>query len=351
MVELIPSLEGVGREAVTRVIEGLEERGVTLPPLIMVEGSDGRWRTHAARVPVERRRRSVAAVTSVECALDAVRFEFGGAIRLPVSSVSLELACEAVERNPPGAIPLATPGVVEAVVAGAGCVIGVGWPLARFWRTQIGSPQLSDYLVAIATGLECVPVVVPGPTLVVADRAPVEIRTMIEDTAASGGYGYASPPSIVPLGTRLTALDIDAEAVEDETAAPADTGSRPVLDVLSGRRVGGWSLTRADRVTGPGWRALPDATSLWTLEHPDGSTEVVSEFPTTADQSVIKIPGWIGARVGPGSPSGIVVEAVAKDPVRNGQPLWISNADADAVRFLLGLPGPIWVDGPGVPAD
>mgnify|MGYP000662240094 CR=1 FL=1 len=29
----------------------------------------------------------------------------------------------------------------------------------------------------------------------------------------------------------------------------------------------------------------------------------------------------------------------------------LRNADADGVRFLLGLPGPIWVDGPGVPVD
>jgi len=34
---------------------------------------------------------------------------------------------------------------------------------------------------------------------------------------------------------------------------------------------------------------------------------------------------------------------------RRGLPLWVPNVDSIALRFLLGLPGTLWVDGPAVP--
>ena len=68
-----------------------------------------------------------------------------------------------------------------------------------------------------------------------------------------------------------------------------------------------------------------------------------------AGQSVIRAPGFVGAALRRGSPAGLLIEGLARHGSRAGRPIWVPSVDAEGVRFLLGLPGPIWVDGPGVP--
>ena len=353
MVEVVSASGGVGREAMQRVIEGLRGRGVALPEKIFVEHADDPWRIHAARTPVELRRRSVIVLSSSSSLLDAVRFEFGGAARLPVSSVSMESAFDAVTRGPRSGTPFATRGVVDSALGGAKRVAAVGWRRARFWRSHVGSRILSDVLTDVAARLSRVPVIVPGPVLLVPDRERQRIRDEIEETAA--GYGAIGPPSIVPIDPILSALDIGVEGVVDDGVPKIFDSPQPVLELPSGRRVGTWSLASDPPPGLRGWHASPErisaSASSWTLAHPDGSLESVADSPFLSDQLVVKVPGWMSDHLCAGSPAGLLVEALAKDPGRFGRPLWVSNADTEAVRFLLGLPGPIWVDGPGVPVD
>ena len=353
MVELIPAANGVGREAIQRVIEGLCERGVEAPAMIFVDRADDPWRVHAARTSVDLRRRSVIVLASSSSLVDAVRFEFGGAARLPASSVSMESAFDAATRCPLSGTPIATRGVVDAALGGAKRVAAVGWRRARFWRSHVGTRVLSNYLADVAARLGCVPAVVPGPILLAPDRERAGIRDAIEETAA--GYATIAPPSIVPIDPILSALDIGVEGVAGDSATKTFDAPQPVLELPSGRRVGTWSLAGDPPPGLFGWFASPErisaSASSWTLQHPDGSQGFVADSPALSDQLVVKVPGWMSDHLCPGSPAGRLVEALAEDPGRFGRPLWVSNADADGVRFLLGLPGPIWVDGPGVPVD
>lgn len=353
MVDLIPELDGVGHQAVTRVVEDLRARGVEMPAKIFTDRADDPWRVHAARAPVDLRRRSVIMLASSSSLIDAVRFEFGGAARLPVSSVSMESAFDAVTHGPPSGTPFATRGVMDSALGGAKRVAAVGWQRARFWRSHVGSRFLSGVLTDVAARLDRVPVIVPGPVLLVPDRERQRIREAIEETAA--GYGAIGPPSIVPIDPILSVLDIGVEGVAHDGAPRIFDSPQPVLELPSGRRVGTWSLAKDPPPGLHGWYASPErisaSASSWTLEHPDGSLESVADSPFLSDQIAVKVPGWMSDHLCPGSPAGLLVEALAKDPGRFGRPLWVSNADAAAVRFLLGLPGPIWVDGPGVPVD
>ena len=50
-----------------------------------------------------------------------------------------------------------------------------------------------------------------------------------------------------------------------------------------------------------------------------------------------------------GTPAALLVARLADAADRRGLPLWIPNVDGEGLRFALGLPGTLWVDGPAVP--
>jgi hypothetical protein len=353
MVELIPDAEEIGHEAIHRVVESLGERGVEVPDLVFVEHSGESWRALAAGTPVERRRESVILLATGSSLLDAVRYEFGGAARIPVSSVSLAPAFEAAARGRRPGTPLATRGVVDSALGGAKRLGAVGWRRARFWRSHVGTRRLNRVLTDLALGLGCVPVILPGPVLLIPDRGRHEILSEIEK--ASRPDGTIGPPSIVPIDPIVAAMDITVEGIVDAGGPRPPERHLPVLELPTGRRLGTWSLSGEPTQHGRGWSAFPErlsaSSSSWTLEHLDGSIESLAESASMTGQRVIKVPGWISDHLCSGSPAGLLVEGLATDRAREGRPLWVSNVDADGVRFLLGLPGPIWVDGPGVPSD
>ncbi len=338
-----------------RVIEGLRENGVELPPMVFVDRPGDPWQHHAVRAPVEVRRRSVVVLASDAGLVEAIRFEFGGATRLPISSVAMELACIAAAGGPQSGLPAATRGVLESVIEDSDRVEGVGWSRPRFWRAHLGVRSLEDCLTRMAKRLGVAPVIVPGPILLVPDRDRDEVSRQLTVLAADENHSCPFPPIIVPIAPILDALDIKIGQADGDEGPMSSIDPQPVLELPSGRRVGAWSLAQNDPQVGEEWHANPveitSSGSSWNLVHADGSQETVVDSPVVSDQWVVRIPGWIGDHLRPGSPAGLLVEALATDHVRAERPLWVSNVDAGAVRFLLSMPGPIWVDGPGVPSD
>ena len=68
------------------------------------------------------------------------------------------------------------------------------------------------------------------------------------------------------------------------------------------------------------------------------------------DVAAVRLPGWLARPLRPGNPAGLLAARIAEVAARRDLPLWIPGVDDAALRFVLGLPGTIWVDGPAVPS-
>jgi hypothetical protein len=106
---------------------------------------------------------------------------------------------------------------------------------------------------------------------------------------------------------------------------------------------------------GEEWTAVPgEATAVgfrWQLHVPGGSQVAVVDALESAmgPAAAVRVPGWIAGGLGAGRPAGLLVERLASATQRLGVPLWVANVGAGALRFLLRLPGTLWVDGAAVP--
>ncbi len=365
MVFLAPPSESVAHRAIEKILETLGSDGHPLPPHVLVDDGFGTWRRYAALLPVEERRRSVAVVGSEACLIDAVRFEIGGAAWLPVSTASMEAACEsAANARQVKIAPYATRGVVETVIAEAGELLAMGWWPFAFWNRQLGSTRLVARLTGVADRLGCPACVLPGPVLLVAGRNRSELEAAWSEELTRNGSLFPTPPAIVDLSAALDSADSSSPVERVHAAVVGQTGGAqdcsgivlPVREVPSGRRVGGWSPSTESQAPEAGWLATPVPDGRWRLAGDDGASEIVADAisPTNAvsqSQSVIRVPGWIGAELRFGSPAGLLVDQIARHAGRSGRPVWVPSVDAAGVHFLLTLPGPIWVDGPGVPGS
>jgi len=367
MVRLAPTADGVTHRAIETILEKLGSDDQPLPDIVLVDDGAQGWRRHAASLPAEERRRAVVAALSESCLVDAVRLEIGGALWLPASMASMEVACEAAAHGRrDAAAPVATRGTVETVIAGARGLWAVGWWPQPFWSRHLGTRRPLELLTVMADRLECVPCVPPGPVLLIADRDRAEIETATVEAAASEGSMVEIPPAIVDLTGSLGAADAGSgvERVLSAVYAGADREREapavilPVFELPGGGRVGAWSPSRTARGDGHGWLATPVADDRggerWQLVGEDGSTEIVADSTSRigdlpAAQPAIRVPGRLGAELRFGSPAALLIERAARDGGRGGRPLWVPSVDTAGVTFLLTLPGPIWVDGPGVP--
>jgi hypothetical protein len=101
--------------------------------------------------------------------------------------------------------------------------------------------------------------------------------------------------------------------------------------------------------------AVPGAATAagfrWQLRGAGGpQAEVEDTLGTVAEPAAaIRVPGWVAGCIGPGRPAGLLVERLAATSARIGTPLWVPNLRPGALRFLLRLPGTLWVDGADVP--
>lgn len=367
MIRLAPASEGVAHQAIERILETVLGDDNPPPSCVLIEGPGDTWRRHAALLPVEDRRRAVVAAFTESCLIDAVRFEIGGASWLPVSTPSIEMACEAaVLGDRRECAPKATRGVLEILVADATRLSAIGWRPRSFWSRQVGSRRLCAALTEIANRLECVPAILPGPVLVATGCDRAAIDAVCREFSSAEKAAIQMHPEILDLSRVLKTAD-PTHRVEDLLECVGQGGDaevdslaavQPVLNLATGERVGSWSLSEEGSMVGSGWVATPSENRPdgggWDLESADGSRTIVVECMSLDDQEnseekVIRVPGFIGAELRRGSPAGLLVERWAKHPAREGRPIWVPSVDVGAVRFLLGLPGPIWVDGPGVP--
>lgn len=368
MVEILAPKKSPIHQVVERMLETLLAEKTPLPSRVLIDDADRSWRRHAAALPVETRRRSVLVTASDASLVDALLFEIGGAARLPLSTPSMEAACEAaVSPEFGGVIPMATQGVMDALMGDLSEFLVVGWRPQAFWQRQAGAIRPVRWLVEIAERLAIIPVILPGPFLVISGRG----RTEVEAAAANAGGGrgsfsFPAPPSVVELST--SDLSADSGIQIDSILAVATAGrddadcspefSDPVLELPSGRCVGRWSLTPSTADDGSTWHASPrqgdSDGSCWQIVSADGASEAIAESTSldgdeVARQSVIRAPGFVGATLRRGSPAGHLIEGLARHSARAQRPIWVPSVDSEGVRFLLGLTGPFWVDGPGVP--
>ena len=366
-VRLAPASQGIAHRSIEKILETvLSDDDVELPSCVLIDEPAEDWRRHAALLPVEERRRSVIAASSDGSLMEAVRYEIGGALWLPASTPSMEVACEAASNRDRGpCAPIATRGVLQSLVAEAVDLWAVGWWPRSVWHRQEGSQRLFECLTDIAMRLGCVPAILPEAVLVVAGRGREAVEEACRE-AAVGSWGFVCPPDAVNLAGSLRP-DTIAGRVEDllVTVEERDRVERegppaalPVLEISTGEKIGRWSPRRDGLPGGRGWMASPSEAHpdgrYWDLVAEDGTRTEVAEIDSAFDQrpedrTAVRVPGFIGAQLRRGSPAGLLVERWATQQARAGRPLWVPSADSEAVRFLLGLPGPIWVDGSGVP--
>ena len=363
MTEVLPPAADLRNHALQSVLRHLEESGYPTPPTLYVEDADGSWVRHAARRPVERRRSSVLAATTGAGVVDAIRLQVGGAVWLPASTPAMEAACEAAAaaRHRPS-VPWAGEDLLELAASSAAELRLVGWVPRQLWRRQLGR-RLVDRLSVLAERLRCVPVVLPAPALLVADRSPAEIESAWRESTDNGGVGAPGPPVVQDVAGAVGSTE-PAAAVARALAAMAEASARrlrpqPVHELPGGRRVGWWAPELdPEGSPGDGWSAVPREPTpvghVWQLGTGYGDWETVVDAldlddDRTASAPLLRVPGWFAADLGRGTPAGLLVERLARDPRRAARPLWVPNVDFEGVQFLLSLPAPIWVDGPGVP--
>ena len=368
MAEIMPPKESPIHRVVETVLGTLRADKTPLPSRVLIDDADRSWRRHAAALPVETRRCSVLVTASDASLVDALLFEIGGAARLPLSTPSMEAACEsAVASDFGGAIPMATQGVMDALMGDCSEILVVSWLPQAFWQRQAGALRPVRWLVEIAERLAIVPVILPGPILVISGRGRAEVEAAAVDAGGRpGSFSLPAPPSVVELST--SDLSAGSGIRIDSILAAATTGqddadgqpglSDPVFEIPSGRCVGRWSITLSTADDGTFWHASPrqgdSDGSCWEIISADGSSEAIAESISldrdeVAGQSVIRAPGFVGAALRRGSPAGHLIEGLARHSARAQRPIWVPGVDAEGVRFLLGLAGPFWVDGPGVP--
>lgn len=366
MVRLTPASGSVATESMTKILQSLSNDDLRLPSRVLIDEPGEDWKPHAAALSAEERRRVVIAASSEESLIDAARFEIGGAVWLPASTPSVEAACEsAASRHRHPCAPIATRGILECLVSETSELWAVGWWPRSFWHRQLGWHRLTTCLTAIATRLGCVPAILPDPILVVAGRGREAIEEACRDGSAVGGGAVPVLPAVVRVVAQRPGI-VDGRvdgllanmAKEAREAEHGPGEALPVLEIFTGEKIGSWSFAHDAGSGGRGWRAIPSGQILdgrcWDIVAEDGSRTRVEEIereygPENEGYAVLRIPGFLGAQLRRGSPAGLLVERWATHEARAGRPLWVPSVDEEGVRFLLGLPGPIWVDGPGVP--
>jgi hypothetical protein len=233
----------------------------------------------------------------------------------------------------------------------------------RFWRSQLGDRVLENLLTELAVTLGVPAAILKWPALVVAGRDRGEIVAAWEELGEERGT----------IGPCVSVLAMERETLErgllegayaalaegvSSTLSPCEVPPQPVHELPHGRRVGWWLIESGQRSEENDWFAVPleagTARCPWRLEGPEGSgivEEVLSseEVSNIEDAVAIRVPGWASRRLRPGSPAGLLVAKIADGAMRRGLPLWVPGVDREGLRFVLGLPGVIWVDGPAVP--
>ncbi len=344
------------------VLERAVAGGAPAPAWAAAEDPGGAWIRAAAGLPPAERRRGVVGVANVEALVVAARLGVGGALWLPPSlagGVGALAAAAAAE----AARDCTDSGLIDLVACGAGQLVAVSWVNAPFWRQQLGEREMALLLAELAEGLGVLPAVLPWPALLL-PRGPTEAEIEAAWRRLTADCHVLSQGvEQVPCDLQASRGEVVAAAVRSlaerhtPLADPALWGfPRPVHELPSGRRVGWWSPVAGAVAAGEGeWVAASeeatDAGYRWRLRARDGTERMVLDgFGGMAAQgAALRVPGWIVGGLSAGSPAGLLVERLATVALRHGLPLWVPNLRSGSLRFLLRLPGTLWVDGAEVP--
>jgi hypothetical protein len=361
VVDIFPPPADESRDGLYSVIAGALAGGEPEPSWIAVDDGSGSWVVEVSTRPPAERVRGVVAVASEDALVKAQLLGVGGALWLPPSSLG---ALEAFSTAASAAEPMALDAAALELLEDRTLIQVVSIVDRRFWRSQVGDRALENLTTELAVALEAPAAILRWPALVVADRDPGEIVTAWEEMASKR---EKIGPSISIHS--LEPKELDSGLLEGAYAALAGDSSvtesagrlapQPVHELPHGRRVGWWLVSNDQKPEEEGWVATPveagAARCRWQLEGSESSGTVVevlgSEEVARVDEAVaVRVPGWASRDVRPGSPAGLLVYRIAEAALRRGLPLWIPGVDQEGLRFVLGLPGVIWVDGPAVPS-
>jgi len=360
-MELLGRLPEALRGGLDSVISGALAGGAPEPSWVAADDGSGGWVAEVAGWPAAQRVRGVVAAASADALAMAQRLGVGGAMWLPPSSLAAIEAFEAAAAAAPPALEF-DPAVLEALGADAPIRI-VSFADREFWRVQLGDRALAGLLTELAAAVGAPAAILPWPALLLSDRLAV---------AASEGWGglASSSGGAVPslIATQLTVGAMGEGGVlqagysalvkgASDAEAAGSIGPQPVHELPQGRRVGWWTWGET-QAPSEGWLAEPTEVGMnrcrWELEG-EGGPKVVEEVLSATEvaeaegAAAVRIPGWACRGLRPGAPAGLLVTRLAEAAARRGLPLWIPNLDDEDLRFVLGLPGTLWVDGPAVP--
>jgi hypothetical protein len=348
------------------VVERAVENGAPETPWIVTDSAEDTWFAAAASRSSFERARGVCAATREESLLRAHRLGFGGAAWLPASTQGMECALRAaaVMRVPDmGCCELSA---LEMCGGQSGALWAISFSHRTFWIEHHGPRTLSEALVELARRLGVAPLVVLWPALLVElNEAGVIRETWAElvserpNLPSHGLLVTKLPPSPYGILARVTDA-LRAAEIEEPSMASLGSPSRPVCALPTGELVARWSPGRPLETSssvataspeidrGGGWRWRIASTSDEEIVVPE------AELPSRLSgdqQGIVKLPGRLTQELRPGSPAALLVQAFADASRRTGFTLWISNVDTVALKFLLRLGVPLWVDGPAVPEN
>ena len=358
VVGLLPPNPELVALGVREVIDRALAEGSVEPPWIAVDDGGGEWLPLVAACPAAERARGVVLSSSDTAIVAANRLGVGGAATLPLSSTGLREALGAASRASLPA-PVGDPGMFEVLADAPGLKIAA-FSRCGFWRAQLGDRLLARLLAELARAMGSPPAVLPWPALVVSDRNEDQIRKAWKPLAS--GPGKPADDLVVldvAPGPQGVLAAVYSALINQQEEPRLNTGdvSEPVHELPSGRLVGWWAPESAPE-RADGWVAVPVETSgfkcRWELKGSDGATTVAEvtgpeDLAEIDGVAAVRVPGSLTGNTGPGTPAGLLVQRLADAAALRGLPLWVPNVDTQALKFLLRLPGTLWVDGPAVP--
>lgn len=328
------------RRPLLAVLERVLANGAP-PPSWLTVADGGGWVDLARRSPAVERARAVVLADNEGDLARAVRLGFGGASPLPPSTPAVDAAVRAAAERWTG--PPIDPDVVDEILADPAGAWRIGWLSRPAWVRALGASRVRRALVELAAALDQPPVVVEGPCLVVASAAAPVVGDAWREVVSAAAAVPGEPPDVVPASGRMPGHAI---------SRPGE--ARPVYELPSGRRLGGWWVDAAAEAK-DGWLAAPGAGAgdPWRLTAASSIEEIPelagSEAIARAAGPVVRIPAWATDGLRNGAPAALLLERLAAAARRSGTCLWVPAVDADGLRVLLRLGQTLWVDGPAVP--
>ena len=359
-VDLMPMPPAEIREGLYSVIAGALAGGAPEPSWVAVDDGSNSWVVEVSTRPVSERVHGVVAAASENAIVTAQRLGVGGAMWLPPSSLgaldafSAAAAAEALITIDAASFELHDGATTNHVVTVVDTL---------FWKVQLGDRALEAQLSELAVALGAPAALLGWPALVVADRDPEAILSTWEELTSKSGTLRPSleVTSLRPESLENGLFEAAYPKLVGDGASEAPGGQmipQPVHELPHGRRIGWWRMGEGEEPEGEGWTATPTVENVtrcrWRIDGDDdpGPVEEVlaaDEVTEAGDAVAVRIPGWASSGLRTGSPGGLLAARIADAATRRGLPLWIPGVDEEALRFVLGLPGTIWVDGPAVP--